>query len=228
MLTSERKANLAARIVIVDDHPMIREGLAAVLQNQPSLELCGVAADVDDAIRIVRKTAPDLAIVDVSLKTGNGIDLVKRLKAITPTLIVLVWSMHAESLYAERALRAGARGYVNKGQDTDEIVGAIYTVLDGRTYVSAELSERLIERALGTVKPSEQWVETLTDRELEVFELLGQGLTTQQIADRMRVSRKTVETFRARIKEKLGLTNAHELLQHAMQWTMNKDEEGND
>jgi DNA-binding NarL/FixJ family response regulator len=202
---------------------MIREGLAAVLESQPGLEVCAVASDIDDAIEQAKRTSPDLAIVDVSLKSGNGIDLVKRLKALSPTLIVLVWSMHAENLYAERALRAGARGYVNKGQSTDEVVEAIYKVLEGRTYVSAELSERLLDRAIGNTQRT-QWIEKLTDRELEVFELLGQGLTTQQIAGRMRVSHKTVETFRARIKEKLGLTNAHELLQQAIQWALQRDE----
>jgi DNA-binding NarL/FixJ family response regulator len=131
--------------------------------------------------------------------------------------------MHAENLYAERALRAGARGFINKSKSTGQIIEAIHTVLDGRTYVSPEITEKLLERALGRAPEDDaQWVERLTDRELEAFELLGQGLTTHQIADRMRVSHKTVETFRARIKEKLRLVNAQELLQRAIQWAFRK------
>jgi DNA-binding NarL/FixJ family response regulator len=213
------------RIFVVDDHPMIREGLAAQLSNEPDLELCGEAEDVVEAVTRIFASDPDLVIVDISLKGGNGIDLVKRLKAKDPSLIILVWSMYPENLYAERALRAGARGYVNKGKSASQIMDAVRTVLDGRTYLSPDMSEKLLGRLIG--HPGEEavsWIEKLTDRELEAFELLGQGLTTQQIATRMHVSHKTVETYRARIKEKLGLTNAVELVQHAVQWTMGKTE----
>lgn len=213
------------RIFVVDDHPMIREGLAAQIANEPGLELCGEADDVVEAVARVVAAAPDLVIVDISLKSGNGIDLVKRLKAKEPTLIILVWSMYPENLYAERALRAGARGYVNKGKSASQIMEAVRTVLDGRTYLSPEMSEKLLGRVIGQTQEGvvSSWIEKLTDRELEAFELLGQGLTTQQIAARMHVSHKTVETYRARIKEKLALTNAVELVQHAVQWVMGKD-----
>jgi DNA-binding NarL/FixJ family response regulator len=214
------------RVFVVDDHPMIREGLAAQIANEPSFELCGHAEDVVEAVSRVADAAPDLVIVDISLKSGNGIDLVKRLKAKDPTLIILVWSMYPENLYAERALRAGARGYVNKGKSASQIMDAIRTVIDGKTYLSTEMSEKLLGRVIGNPtaeKPSS--VEKLTDRELEAFELLGQGLTTQQIAARMHVSHKTVETYRARIKEKLGLTNSIELIQRAVQWVMEKTRE---
>jgi DNA-binding NarL/FixJ family response regulator len=221
--TSNGNLKSVARVFVVDDHPMIREGLAAVISTEPGLELCGDAEDVDDALERIEEAHPDLAIVDISLKTGNGIDLVKRLKAKAPDLLVLVWSMHAESLYAERALRAGARGYVNKGKSASDMLEAIHTVLDGRVYVSADTTERILGRpAGGTAEPCGPGVEKLTDRELEAFELLGQGLTTQQIAVRMRVSHKTVETFRARIKDKLGLTSSPELLQQAIQWAMRR------
>jgi len=214
------------RIFVVDDHPMIREGLAAQIANEPGLEICGEADDVVEAVARVVAAAPDLVIVDISLKSGNGIDLVKRLKAKDPGLILLVWSMYPENLYAERALRAGARGYINKGKSASQIIEAVRTVLEGRTYLSAEMSEKLLGRVIGQTPEGvvTSWIEKLTDRELEAFELLGQGLTTQQIATRMHVSHKTVETYRARIKEKLGLGNAVELVQHAVQWVMGKAE----
>jgi DNA-binding NarL/FixJ family response regulator len=226
MPTALKKSDATVRrIFVVDDHPMIREGLAAQVANEPSLEVCGEAEDIVDAVSRVAEAEPDLVIVDISLKSGNGIDLVKRLKSKDPTLVILVWSMYPENLYAERALRAGARGYVNKGSSASQIMDAIRTVLDGRTYLSAEMSEKLLGRVIGH-SPEEcaTWVEKLTDRELEAFELLGQGLTTMQIAARMHVSHKTIETYRARIKEKLGLTNAIELVQHAVQWVMQKAE----
>ena len=216
----------AKRIFVVDDHPLIREGLAAQLANQPNLQLCGEAEDVAEAMSRIAASKPDLVIVDISLKNGNGVDLVKRLKAKDPSLVMLVWSMHPESLYAERALRAGARGYVSKSKSASQIIEAVLTVLDGRTYLSPEMSEKLLGRVIGGGQKAIEasGVETLTDRELETFEHLGQGLTTQQIASKMHVSRKTVETYRARIKEKLGLANAVELVQHSVQWVLSKSE----
>jgi len=215
------------RIFVVDDHPLIREGLAAQLANQPNMQLCGEAEDIAEAISRIADVEPDLVIVDISLKNGNGIDLVKRLKAKDPSLVILVWSMHPENLYAERALRAGARGYVSKSKSASHIMEAVLTVLDGRTYLSPELSEKLLGRVVGGGQKeiSTSGVETLTDRELETFEHLGHGLTTQQVASKMHVSRKTVETYRARIKEKLGLTNATELIQHSVQWVLSKSEQ---
>lgn len=226
------KADVATvkRVFVVDDHPMIREGLAAQLANEPTLTICGEAEDVAEALARVPLAEPDLVIVDISLKTGNGIDLVKRLKAHDPSLVILVWSMYPESLYAERALRAGARGYINKGQSARQIIDAVRTVLDGRTYLSAEMSEKLLNQVINNAMDNgaASNVENLTDRELETYELLGQGLTTQEIAERMHVGHKTVETYRARIKEKLGLRNAVELVQHAVQWVMEKTAPGLD
>src|ERR1043165_2268200 len=166
------------KIFVVDDHPMIREGLAAQIANESSMELCGEAEDVPDAIARIADVNPDLVIVDISLKSGSGIDLVKRIKAKNAAIIVLVWSMYPENLYAERAPRAGARGYVNKRKSASQIMEAIRTVLEGKTYLSTEMSEKLLGRVIGhTPEENESWVEKLTDRELQAFELLGHGLT---------------------------------------------------
>jgi DNA-binding NarL/FixJ family response regulator len=214
------------RIFVVDDHPLVREGLAAQLAAQPELQLCGEAEDAVEAMTRIADAKPNLVIVDISLKNGSGIDLVKRLKSKDPSLLILVWSMHPESLYAERALRAGARGYVHKSKSAHQIMEAVQTVLDGRTYLSPEMSEKLLGRVIGGGPKGIEasGVETLTDRELETFEFLGRGLTTQQIAAKMHLSHKTIETYRARIKEKLGLANGIELIQHSVQWLLAKSE----
>src|SRR5438067_547446 len=179
-MTTTLKSTVAAprRIFVVDDHPMIREGLAAQIANHPNLNVCGEAEDLAEALGRVFLAEPDLVIVDISLKSGNGIDLVKRLKAKDPSLVILVWSMHPENLYAERALRAGARGYVNKSKSASQIMEAIHTVLDGRTYLSADMSEKLPGRVIGQSSEGmiSSWIEKLTDRAVEAFEQLGQGL----------------------------------------------------
>jgi DNA-binding NarL/FixJ family response regulator len=215
------------RIFIVDDHPIVRDGLAVQIANLPDVTLCGQAEDVVEAMAQIPSAKPDLVIVDISLKNSNGIELVKRLKARDGALRILVWSMYPESLYAERALRAGAQGYVNKGQSASQIMKAIQMVLDGKLFLSEEMSVKLLGRMIaGEDKKLEHFsIDALTDRELEAFELLGRGHTTQMIATKMHVSPKTVETYRARIKEKLGLCNAIELMQHAVQWAMGKDSE---
>ncbi len=211
-----------ARVLIVDDHPAVREGLALRISRQADLEVCGEAADVADAVRLVSSTHPDVAVIDISLKTGDGIDLIKRIKARDASVRMLVWSMHSEALYAERALRAGAMGYINKEHATDRIIEAIRRVLDGRVYLSEHIADRLLHRAVGRASQSVEGepVESLSDRELEVFQLIGQGLDTHQIAERMRLSPKTVETYRSRIKEKLNLLRGAELMQRAVQWSM--------
>jgi DNA-binding NarL/FixJ family response regulator len=163
-------------------------------------------------------------IVDISLKNSNGIDLVKRLKDSFARLSMLVWSMYPELLYAERALSAGANGYLNKGCSTEQLVQAIRTVLNGKIYVSAEMSKKLLSRFAGQHNgPTASYVGKLTQRELQAFEYIGQGLTTRQTASKLHVSPKTIDTYRARIKEKLGLTNSTELVQHAVRWTMGKE-----
>ena len=164
------------------------------------------------------RVRPDVAILDISLKSGSGIELIKRIKARHAAVRVLVWSMYPEQVYAERALRAGAQGYVHKGRATREILDALRAVVAGRVYLSGDLTDRLLQRLVGRGKsPGRAPVEVLSDRELETFELMGEGLTTAQIAQKMHVSLKTVETYRARIKQKLGVKNVNELMQRAVQ-----------
>ena len=212
----------AARVLIVDDHPAVREGLAIRIARQADLEVCGEAADLAEALEQVTATRPDVVVIDISLKSGNGIDLIKKIKANDPSIRMLVWSMHPEALYAERALRAGALGYITKEQATDKIIEAIRRVLEGKVYLSEAMAEHVLNRAVGRggEPAGGSPVECLSDRELEVFQLIGQGLDTQKIAENMQVSPKTVETYRARIKEKLNLNKANELIQRAVQWVM--------
>jgi DNA-binding NarL/FixJ family response regulator len=218
---TRKKTPKQARVLIVDDHPAVREALAIRIGRQRDLEVCGEAADLGDALRLLADTRPDVAVVDISLKTGNGIDLIKRIKDRNDRVRILVWSMHSESLYAERALRAGALGYVNKDQATDKIVEAIRRVLAGKVYLSDEMAERMLHRAVG--KPEELTrspLDTLADRELEVFRLIGQGVKTADIAERLHLSVKTVETYRDRIRQKLDLGDGTELAHYATQWVL--------
>jgi DNA-binding NarL/FixJ family response regulator len=211
-----------AKILIVDDHPAVREALASRISRQPDLEVCGEAADLGEALRLIAETQPDVAVVDISLKTGSGIDLIKRIKDRNDSVRTLVWSMHSESLYAERALRAGALGYINKDQATDKIIDAIRRVLDGKVYLSDAMAEKMLHRAVGvgrkgvTAAP----LDVLADRELEVFRLIGQGVKTAEIAERLHLSVKTVETYRDRIRQKLDLSDGTELAHYATQWVL--------
>jgi DNA-binding NarL/FixJ family response regulator len=211
-----------ARVLIVDDHPAVREALALRIGRQPDLQVCGEATEPGEALRLVGETRPDVAVIDISLKSGNGIDLIKRIKDRADRVRMVVWSMHSESLYAERALRAGAMGYVNKDQATDTIVEAIRRVLDGKIWLSPLMTERMLQRTVGAgrMRVTQSPVDNLSDRELEAFQLIAHGRTTEQIATAMHVSPKTVETFRARIKEKLGLSNVSELVRYAAQWAI--------
>jgi DNA-binding NarL/FixJ family response regulator len=209
-----------AKVLIVDDHPVAREGLSFHIELQPDLEVCGEAGDVASALALAETARPDLAVVDISLKSGNGLDLVKRLKERQPALAMLVWSMHDDPMYAERALVAGAMGYVHKGHATREIIDAIRSVLAGQIFVSGSLSGEVLARMTGRKSRSDcrGAIERLSDRELEAFGLMGQGLTTPQIAARMCLSSKTVETYRIRIKGKLSLESFPEVIQRAVQW----------
>lgn len=215
-----RRKEKTVRILIVDDHPVVREGLALKIATQPDFMVCGEAEDVAGALTLVDSARPDIAIIDISLKTGSGIDLIKRIRARHADLRILVWSMYPESLYAERALRAGAQGYLHKGHATRDILDALRAVLAGKLYVSGELADQLLKRVIGGMPLERSPVESLSDRETETFELLGQGLTTEQIAERMKVAPKTVETYRTRIKEKLGLQSINKLIQAATQWVL--------
>jgi DNA-binding NarL/FixJ family response regulator len=209
-------------VLIVDDHPAVREALAARIDRQTDLEVCGEAADVGQALQLLVETEPDAAVVDIGLKTGSGLDLIKRIRDRRDRVRIVVWSMHSESLYAERALRAGALGYVNKDQATDKIVEAIRRVLEGKVYVSPALAERMLQRTIGSgQRPlTRSPVEALADRELEVFRLIGEGLKTAEIATRLRLSVKTIETYRDRIRQKLDLSDGAKLAHFATQWTL--------
>lgn len=210
-----------ARILIVDDHPIVREGLAARINRQPDLKVCGEAEDVADALELVKTTRPDLIIVDLSLKTGQGLELIKKVKARSEETKMLVSSMYDESLYAERALRAGAQGYINKQEISDKIIDAIRMVLSGKMYLSQRMTERLLQRAVGSAPQIVQSpIETLSDRELEIFKMIGKGCTTRQIANELHLSIKTVETHRENIKGKLNIPNSAELSREAVQWVM--------
>jgi DNA-binding NarL/FixJ family response regulator len=207
------------KVLLVEDHPLVREGLVNLISQQADLQICGEAGNELQALEIIRTVQPHVAIVDISLENGSGLDLIKSIKAMFPAVTVLVLSMHDESLYAERALRAGARGYVMKREATKKVIQAIRCVLAGQLYVSdkiaAQLTEKFVEgRPAATASPIEQ----LSNRELEVFQLLGLGHNTRQIADHLHVGFKTVQTYSARIKEKLKLANATELLREAIRW----------
>jgi len=217
-------ANRPARILIVDDHPAVREALTMRLANLAGLVVCGEAADVPDALRLVAELHPDLVIVDITLKDSNGLDLIKQIKYQYHHVRTLVWSMHGESLYAERSLRAGAMGYINKQQATEKIVEAIHRVLDGKVYLSDDMTDRILKRNLGTSQPmDESPVEGLADRELEVFRMIGQGLKTADIALQLHLSVKTIETYRDRIRRKLGLSDGRQLTKIAIEWLLRSE-----
>jgi DNA-binding NarL/FixJ family response regulator len=190
------------------------------LSAQPDLEVCGEAEDLPGALALLASARPDVAIIDISLRNSNGIELIRRIRDRQDPVRILVWSMYPENLYAERALRAGAQGYLHKGQATHHVLEAVRAILQGRVYVSGVLADRLLHRVVGR-KPEEQSaIDSLSDRELEAFQLIGEGLTTEAIAEKMHVSPKTVETFRARIKDKLGIPNLPELILRAVQWVV--------
>jgi DNA-binding NarL/FixJ family response regulator len=222
-MPNSRKSDVkTARVLIVDDHPAVRDGLALRISGQPDLEVCGEACDLAEAMKAVEVTHPDVAVVDLALKNGNGIDLIKRIKVRFPEVRMLVWSMFNETLYAERALRAGALGFINKEQATEQIITAIRSVLEGRIYLSESVSGQLLGRLVGdTGSIAERSpINTLSDRELEVFRHIGEGLDTHEVAARMTLSPKTIETYRARIKEKLHLDSGIDLLRYAIQWVL--------
>lgn len=212
------------RILVVDDHPIVRQGLISLIEREANLEVCGEAEGMAEAIRAYRDTSPDLVIVDLSLKSGSGLELIKELHAQHPNLKALVVSTHEEQLFAERTLRAGAKGFVQKDQTAKQLSEAVHTVLDGRIYLSDRMSDQMLCRSIGGSNDGDAQtpIETLSDRELDVFEQIGKGITTKQIADNLNLSRKTIETYRENIKAKLRLNNASELTRHAVQWVLER------
>jgi len=209
----------AKRIVIVDDHPLFRKGLEQLIHSDGDFMVCGEAGDAAEAMEVIRKLHPDLAIVDLSLPGANGIELIKNIRAEFPRLSILVLSMHDESLYALRALRAGAHGYVMKHEAMANVLQAIHEVFSGRPYLSPAMAAQVITKFAHRQSEGEtDSVERLSDRELEILELIGKGIEVRQIAKQLHLSPKTVETHRAHIKEKLRLKNAREVARFALQW----------
>lgn len=218
-MSAKGKPNAKSQILIVDDHPMTRQGLVTLIEHQPDWAVCFEAQNAEQALEAIAKTKPDLALVDISLPGKSGLELIKDLRTLHEDLPVLVISMHDESLYVERVLRAGARGYVPKHAGAAKMVEAIRAVLNGRIYVSEEMSAHFLEQLSG--RPSSQIrspVEQLSDREFEVFELIGQGLSAHEIAKRLYLSAKTVDAHRANIKEKLKIKTTAELISYAARW----------
>ena len=208
------------RVLLVDDHPIVREGLIRVLSEEPDLFVCGEAGDGRQAMQTIADLKPDVAIVDVSLDGSHGIDLVKNISAQYPEVKVLMLSVHDESLYAERAVRAGAKGYVMKTEPTEKLLQALRLVIQGRIYLSQAYTLRVLNRFAG--KDAEQTltpIETLSDRELEVLEMLGQGHRTREIADQLHLSAKTIQTYREHLKDKLNLPDGVSLMRFAVQWS---------
>ncbi len=209
------------RILIVDDHPMMRAGLEAQISDQPDLEVCSQAEDIPDALAALKSSQPDLAIIDIALKTGHGLDLIKEIRARFPQVKMLVLSAYKESLYAERALRAGALGYLNKQETGEKLFEAIRTVLAGDRYLGPEMTQKLVSLAIGSTDPIKTSpVETLSDRELEVFQLIGEGLTTSAIARHLHLSPHTIDTYREKLKQKLNVKTANELQREATSWVL--------
>lgn len=209
-----------SKILIVDDHSMVREGLRLRISAFSDLEVCGEAATEDEAMALIPETNPHLIIVDISLKGGHGIELIKRVKVKFPRIKMLVVSGFQESLYAERALRAGALGYLNKQDSGEKVIEAIKTVLRGERFVSEEITQRLVAQALGNRSELTDPMDLLTDRELEIFRMIGRGQTSGAIANELMLSSHTIDTHRENIKRKLGFKNAAELTRRAVQFLL--------
>ncbi|HEY3863845.1 MAG TPA: response regulator transcription factor [Verrucomicrobiae bacterium] len=219
MAITNTSGQARAKVFLVDDHPLVREWLCQLIQREADLCVCGEAEDKQDALKRIEETTPDIVVADISLKHTHGLELVKDLQARLPSLPVLVLSMHDESLYAERVLRAGAKGYITKQEATKRILQAVRQVLSGQIYISEKMASRMVNKMVaGRADEVKTPIERLTDRELEVFQMIGRGVGTKRIAEELHLGIKTVESYRARIKEKLGLEDATQLLQHAIQW----------
>jgi DNA-binding NarL/FixJ family response regulator len=211
--------NKTTKILLVDDHPVVRDGFAELINREPDLMVCAAAEDRSGAIQAVEQNAPQLVVIDLTLKNSSGMELIKDIHARWPELLLLVVSMHNETLYAERVLRAGARGYITKQQATRDILQAIRRVLAGGIYLNETTGAAILARLAAKPQIKEDTIsDQLTDRELQVFELTGQGFNTREISTQLRIDMKTVETYRLRIREKLNLDSSSELLKLAIRW----------
>lgn len=207
------------RVLIVDDHPIVRQGLALLINREADLVVCGDAEEADSALQRIETLKPHVVVVDLSLNGPDGLDLLKSIRMHDANLPVLILSMLDELLYAERALRAGANGYIMKQEATEQVLVALRRILGGEIYLSDRMADKLLHR-FGSSTETQSPITGLTDRELEVFRLIGEGLATRQIAEQLRLSVKTVESYQAHIKDKLSLNNGRELVQRAIQWTI--------
>jgi DNA-binding NarL/FixJ family response regulator len=210
------------RVLLVDDHPIVRQGLALLIDREGDLSVCGEADGAHSAFHAIQTLRPDIVVLDISLSGPDGLDVLKEIRMKTASLPVLILSMHDESIYAERAMRAGANGYIMKQEATEKVLVAIRRILQGEVYLSDRLTNTMLQQYVRGVSPTKMSpLVSLTDRELEVFRLIGEGHGTRQIADELHLSVKTIESYQAHIKEKLVLRNARELVQHAIEWTVN-------
>lgn len=208
-------------VFVVDDHPIVRQGLTLLINRESDLAVCGEAEEMHAALTAIPVLKPDILIVDISLNGPDGLELLKNIRITMPHLPVLILSMHDESIYAERALRAGANGYIMKQEATEKVLVALRRILSGEIYVSGRIANSMLQHYVrGTVPSEHSSISELTDRELEVFRLIGDGYGTRQIAEVLHLSIKTVESYQAHIKEKLCLRSARELVQHAVQWNV--------
>jgi DNA-binding NarL/FixJ family response regulator len=215
------------RVLIVDDHPITRAGLVYVINRETDLMVCGEAENAAQGLRATETTKPDLVLIDITLPGKSGLELIKDLKAINPSLIILAVSMNEESLYAERVLRAGARGYITKHEGGEKLMHAVRQVLSGNIYVSQKMSAQILEIFSGGPHKSKRSpIDQLSDREFEVFKLIGEGLSSQRIADRLHLSAKTVDAHRSNIKSKLKIVGNSELISHAARWLANQSVTG--
>jgi len=211
------------RVLIVDDHPLMRQGLGLLINQQLDLHVCGEAEEAQGALLVIAQQRPDILILDISLSGPDGLEVLKSIRASEPSLPVLVLSMHDEAIYAERALRAGANGYIMKQEASEKVLVALRRILGGEIYLSDRMSNKMLQQFIGVgVATIQSRMASLSDRELEVFRLIGDGRATREIADQLHLSIKTVETYQAHIKEKLALRSGRELIQHAVQWKINE------
>jgi DNA-binding NarL/FixJ family response regulator len=214
------------QVLIVDDHPVVRDGLTTIINHERDMNVCGQADDAAGALKATAELKPDVVVADISLKSSDGIELTKSIKIRYPRLPVIIFSVHDESIYAERALRAGAHGYMMKETVSENIVKAIRTVLNGEIFVSDKISKKFLHKIAGDKAGTAKTpIENLSDREFEIFRLIGEGYKASQIAKQLHLSAKTIETYRSRIKEKLNLSNAAELLRYSIKWTKSQDRE---
>jgi DNA-binding NarL/FixJ family response regulator len=224
MIAKPAYSNFATKkktVFVVDDHPIVRQGLSLLINQEKDLMVCGVAEEMHSALSAIHSAKPDILIVDISLNGPDGLELLKNIRLTSPRLPVLILSMHDESIYAERALRAGANGYIMKQEATEKVLVVLRRILSGEIYVSDRIANSMLKHYVRGARPTEHSsIADLTDRELEVFRLIGEGQGTRQIAEALHLSVKTVESYQAHIKEKLSLRSARELVQHAVEWNV--------